>query len=69
MLVHLLNYYFVRNKLFSLLRINPETFTKCAELIAKGYILYIYIRYHADNPYHNVIHAFDVTHTVYFYIE
>ncbi|CAK87723.1 unnamed protein product (macronuclear) [Paramecium tetraurelia] len=60
-LTHLMCYYFQKEQLFSSLRISPESFKKCVDRLASSY--------HKENLYHNVIHAFDVTHTVYFFIQ
>ncbi|CAD8117077.1 unnamed protein product [Paramecium sonneborni] len=60
-LTHLMCYYFQKEQLFSSLRMSPESFKKCVDRLAQNY--------HKDNLYHNVIHAFDVTHTVYFFIQ
>ncbi|KAM3143121.1 hypothetical protein pb186bvf_004707 [Paramecium bursaria] len=60
MLTQLLIYLFGTHNLFSSLHINFPTFKKVAEQISQGYF---------DNQYHNVIHAFDVTHTVYFFLQ
>lgn len=43
------------------MRISPDSFKKCIDRLGTSY--------HKDNLYHNVVHAFDVTHTVYFFIE
>ncbi|CAD8196915.1 unnamed protein product [Paramecium pentaurelia] len=60
-LTHLMCYYFQKEQLFSNLRISPDSFKKCVDKLA--------LSYHKENLYHNVIHAFDVTHTVYFFIQ
>ncbi|CAD8106543.1 unnamed protein product [Paramecium sonneborni] len=60
-LTHLMCYYFEKEQLFSNLKIYPDHFKKCIDLLGSNY--------HKENLYHNVIHAFDVTHTVYFFIE
>lgn len=54
-------YYFEKEHLFSTLKISPDSFKKCIDKLGSSY--------HKENLYHNVIHAFDVTHTVYFFIE
>lgn len=54
-------YYFATEELFSSLHISPDSFKKCVDRLGNSY--------HKENPYHNIIHAFDVTHTVYFFIE
>ncbi|CAD8096531.1 unnamed protein product [Paramecium primaurelia] len=60
-LTYLMCYYFEKEQLFSNLKISPDSFKKCVDQLGSSY--------HRENLYHNVIHAFDVTHTVYFFIE
>ncbi|CAD8199035.1 unnamed protein product [Paramecium pentaurelia] len=60
-LTNLMCYYFEKEHLFSTLKISPDSFKKCMDRLGSSY--------HKENLYHNVIHAFDVTHTVYFFIE
>mmetsp|Transcript_8193 Transcript_8193/g.9088 ORF Transcript_8193/g.9088 Transcript_8193/m.9088 type:complete len:630 (-) Transcript_8193:52-1941(-) len=43
--------------LMNTFKIDPEDF--------KGFLNAVSLKYHKENPYHNFIHAFDVTHTVY----
>ncbi|CAD8190497.1 unnamed protein product [Paramecium pentaurelia] len=60
-LTYLMCYYFEKEQLFSNLKISPDSFKKCVDQLGSSY--------HRENLYHNIIHAFDVTHTVYFFIE
>lgn len=64
-------YLFGTHNLFSSLRINFPTFKKVADQISQGYNFnnFFLKNSYFDNQYHNVIHAFDVAHTVYFFLQ